>query len=80
MEVKIRNLSPQVVKTLDSMAKEKGFRSREEFLRNHLENITALDQFIDLENRYSKLIKTTINVIEKNSEILGKFLDTTLID
>lgn len=79
MEIKIRKLSPKVVKTLDEMAKEKGFRSREEFLRNHLENITSLELFIELENKYSKVIKATNNIIEKNTEVLSKFMDSTIL-
>ncbi len=50
MEIKVRNLSPKVVKTIDEMAKKKGYKSRQEYLRNHFENLTALSEFKDFEN------------------------------
>ena len=79
MEIKIRNLSPKVTKTLDEMAKKNGFNSREAFLRNHLELLTSMEMVLDLEDKYTKLVRTTINVIEKNSEVLEKFIDETII-
>ncbi len=78
MEIKVRNLSPKVVMTLDEMAKKKGYKSREEFLRNHLENITALSEFREYQNKYEKLLNTSLSIIEKNTEVMGKFLDETL--
>ncbi len=78
MEIKVRNLSPKVVMTLDEMAKKKGYKSREEFLRNHLENITALSEFREYQNKYEKLLNTSISIIEKNTEVIRKFLDETL--
>ena len=35
MDIVIRNLSPKVVKTIDEMEKKKGYKSRQEYLRNH---------------------------------------------
>ena len=68
MEIKVRNLSPKVVKTIDEMAKKKGYRSREEYLRNHFEN------------KYDKLLKISLSIIEKNTEVMAKFLEENLID
>ena len=68
MEIKVRNLSPKVVKTIDEMAKKKGYRSREEYLRNHFEN------------KYDKLLKMSCSIIEKNTEVMEKFLEENLID
>lgn len=79
MEIKIRNLSPQVVKTLDEISIKKGYKSREEFLRRHLETITSLEQVLDLEDKYKKLLTITTNVIQKNTEVLEKIIDETLI-
>lgn len=42
MEIKVRNVSPIVVKKLDELARKNGL-SREEFLRNQLEIISVLD-------------------------------------
>lgn len=80
MEIKIRNLSPKVVKTLDDMAKEKGYKSREEFLRSYLTNLTTISEFKELENKYTKLLNTTHNLIEMNTEVLNKFMNDNLIE
>ncbi|MGL4109023.1 hypothetical protein [Clostridium sp. LP20] len=80
MDVLVRNISPKVVKTLDELSKKKGYKSREEFLRSHLENITALSEFKTFENKYEKLINITMATIQKNTEVMGKFIDENLID
>ena len=80
MDIVIRNLSPKVVKTIDEMAKKKGYRSRQEYLRNHFENLTALSEFKDFENQYKKLINICVSTIERNTEVMSKFLDENLID
>ncbi|MBS7131864.1 MAG: hypothetical protein E7A11_18780 [Clostridium sp.] len=80
MDIVIRNLSPKVVKTIDEIAKKKGYRSREEYLRNHFENLTALSEFKDFENKYDKLLKMSCSIIEKNTEVMEKFLEENLID
>ena len=80
MEIKVRNLSPKVVKTIDEMAKKKGYKSREEYLRNHFENLTALSEFKNFENEYKKLISICVSTIERNTEVMSKFLEENLID
>ena len=80
MEIKVRNLSPKGVRTIDEIAKKKGYRSREEYLRNHFENLTALSEFKDFENKYDKLLKISFSIIEKNTEVMAKFLEENLID
>lgn len=78
MDIVIRKLSPKVVKTIDEMAKKKGYRSRQEYLRNHFENLTALSEFKDFENQYKKLINICVSTIERNTEVMSKFLDENL--
>lgn len=80
MDIVIRNLSPKVVKTIDEMAKKKGYKSRQEYLSNHFENLTALSEFKDFENQYKKLINICVSTIERNTEVMSKFLDENLID
>ncbi|MDB1956931.1 hypothetical protein PMY38_16000 [Clostridium tertium] len=80
MEIKVRNLSPKVVKTIDEMAKKKGYKSREEYLRNHFENLTALSEFKNFENEYKKLISICVSTIERNTEVMSKFLEENLIE
>lgn len=80
MDIKVRNLSPKVVKTIDEIARKKGYRSREEYLRNHFKNLTALSEFKEFENKYEKLINISFSIIEKNTEALEKFIDENLID
>ena len=80
MDIVIRNLSPKVVKTIDEMAKKKEYKSRQEYLRNHFENLTALSEFKDFENQYKKLINICVSTIERNTEVMSKFLDENLID
>lgn len=80
MEIKVRNISPKVVKTIDEIAKKKGYKSREEYLRNHFENLTALSEFKSFENKYEKLLNLSFSIIEKNTEVMEKFLEENLID
>lgn len=80
MEIKVRNLSPRVVKTIDEMARKKGYKSREEYLRNHFENLTALSEFKNFENEYKKLISICVSTIERNTEVISKFLEENLIE
>ena len=55
-------------------------RRRLEYLRNHFENLTALSEFKDFENQYKKLINICVSTIERNTEVMSKFLDENLID
>lgn len=80
MDIMIRKLSPKVVKTLDELAKQKGYKSREEFLRSYLTSLTTINEFKELENNYTKLLRTTTNLIEMNTEVLNKFMDSNLIE
>ena len=49
-------------------------------MRNHFENLTALSEFKDFENKYDKLLKMSCSIIEKNTEVMEKFLEENLID
>lgn len=80
MNILVRNLSPKVVKTLDELAKKNGYKSREEFLRNHFETITALSEIKEFERKYDKLLNTTLSIIEKNTEVMSKFIEESLIE
>lgn len=72
MEIKVRNLEPVVVKTLDELAVKNGFTfrngkpKREEFLRWHLKQLCMLEEIKGVENRYFELVEKMSNVIREN--------------
>ena len=79
-EIKIRYLSPDVVKKIDEIAKKKGFNSRQEYLKNHLEMISISDELRDKDDKYSILIEKVLKVLDYNTLVLDKFLKENLID
>ena len=39
-----------------------------------------ISEFKDFENKYDKLLKISFSIIEKNTEVMAKFLEENLID
>lgn len=79
MEIKIRNLSPIVVKKIDELARKRGL-SREAYLREHLETLACLEKIKESEDRYTILVNKVTKILEYNSLILNKFMEENLLD
>ncbi|CDQ41538.1 MULTISPECIES: hypothetical protein [Virgibacillus] len=62
MEIKIRNLTPSVVKEIDEKAKEEKL-SRQVYLKNMIENHTMMSEINERELELK-------NTLDKNSEII----------
>lgn len=73
MDIKIRNLSEDIVTKLNSMAKKKGL-SREGFLREQLELIAESNKIKSLKEREEILLERVIKVIDINSRAVSIFL------
>lgn len=74
--ITIRNVDDGTNQSLISMAKKRGL-SREEFLRRHLESLTANEEVKEVEERYRVLVSSLIGklqelnlVMEKNTIVL----------
>ena len=73
-EIKIRNLSPSIIEKLDNIAKKKGFKSRQDYLKNHLESLAISDELKDKDEQYKILFSKVLKVLEYNTIALNKFL------
>ncbi|MEG0237835.1 hypothetical protein [Cetobacterium sp.] len=80
MELKIRGVSPDTVTKIDRLAKEKGFKSRNEYLKYHLENLSIIDTLKESESKYTILTNKVLKVLEYNTIALNKFLNENLLD
>lgn len=79
MDIKVRYLSEATVKNLDDMARKKGYKSRQEFLKEHLDTLSALDKILELDSRYSLLLDRVLKVLDYNTLALNKFMDENYI-
>lgn len=77
----IRQVDDNIALKLDEMAKKRG-KSREEFLRIYLKNLTLENELKNVENKYTSLVemladqlKLQNDVIEKNSYLMDKVID-----
>ena len=67
MDIKVRELSPIVVQTIDERAKKRGL-SRQQYLKELIENYVMQKELNETDNAYKTLI-------EKNTEALHRFSD-----
>lgn len=73
MEIKIRGLNPHAVKKIDELAKEKSI-SRNEYLKNVLEELSFLEMKDNVNDRLEKQIQINNIVMQKNSESLDELV------
>lgn len=73
MEIKIRGLNPHAVKKIDELAKEKSL-SRNEYLKNILEELSFLEMKDNINDRMEKQIQINNIVMKKNSESLDELV------
>lgn len=68
-DIKIYNLESEVVLAIDRLAKEHGM-SRNKYLIGIIKNHLIVGELKELEERYEKLVKINMEVIQHNSEQL----------
>lgn len=73
MDIVIRNLSPKTVESLDEFAKKKG-KSRQEYLKGHLEGLSSVGLHSTTLDRFDKQIEVNSLWLQKNSETLEEFI------
>ncbi|MBF2356021.1 hypothetical protein [Listeria seeligeri] len=73
-DVKINNVSSDVAESLAVIAKKKGYKSRDAFLRDELEKIVR-DYWKPDDDLQQILLTRTIRVIELNTEVLKKVIE-----
>lgn len=79
MEIKVRNINANVVKKIDELAKESKV-SREEFLRDILEETAYKKEIYELDERYNSLMETLKELIITHTKIMGVFVEEYLIN
>jgi dTDP-4-dehydrorhamnose reductase len=73
MDIKIRNLEPDIVARLSGLAEQAG-QSRNEFLRTHFDRLANADKVRQVEDQYSQLIEFVLEVVQQNTEALKEFI------
>lgn len=73
MEIKVRGLNPHAVKKIDELAKDKSL-SRNEYLKNVLEELSFLEMKDNINDRMEKQIQINNIVMKKNSESLDELV------
>lgn len=80
MEIKVRYLKEDIVNKIDSLAKQEGYKSRNEFLAKKIEDIAFENEKNQLEKEYLNTMSLLTNVIENHTKVLGSFIDQFVID
>ncbi|CAB1247488.1 protein of unknown function [Ruminococcaceae bacterium BL-6] len=75
MDILLRGVDPMAIKKIDELALQQNV-SRSRYLINMIQNFTALEEFKNFEDRYLSALEKNLLVIEKNTDVLQKFLDT----
>lgn len=75
MEIKIRDLAPSTVKSLDEKAKRNGM-SRQQYLKNVIEKVANVDSFYDERNEYVSLVKIMETIVGHNTEVLQDYRES----
>lgn len=75
LEVKIRNLSAATVRHLDELAHKKGI-SRNELLREYLDQLAMMDGLIQLENKYEQLVGGITEILHETNRALEQSAQT----
>lgn len=78
-ELKIRDLSKDVVKKIDILAKKNNMK-RSEFFKKALDNLIEYDLVSSYEYLFEELIKKNTYVLDLNTKALRTFCDENIID
>lgn len=80
MEIKVRYLKKDIVNKIDSLSKEEGYKSRNDFLAKKLEDIAFENEKYQLEKDYLNTMNLLSEVVKNHTNILGSFMDQFVID
>ncbi|XTR39260.1 hypothetical protein ACQQ2T_15395 (plasmid) [Paraclostridium tenue] len=80
MEIKIRYLKKDIVNKIDTLAKEKGYKSRNDFLAKKIEDIAFENEKYQLEKEYLNTMNLLNEVVKNHTNILCSFIDKFVID
>lgn len=80
MEIKVRYLKKDIVNKIDSLAKEEGYKSRNDFLAKKIEDIAFENEKYQLEKDYLNIMNLLNELVKKHTNILGSFMDQFIID
>lgn len=80
MEIKIRYLKTDIVNKIDSLAKQEGYKSRNDFLYKKIEDIAFENEKVQLEKDYLNIMSLLTEAIENHTNTLGSFMDHFVID
>lgn len=69
MNILLRDIDPTVIKKIDEMAKKQKI-SRQEFLKNVIENFAVNEKFKELEGGYLELIDKLAFIISDNTRVM----------
>jgi len=75
MEIKVRNIDPSTVASLDEKASARGL-SRNEYLKRMLEKMATVDSWYEERNEYESLVKSLEGIIRHNSQELQRYKDS----
>lgn len=69
-EIKIRNIDALTLSQLNKIAKEKGYDSREEFLRDLFEKVALEDFQIKSDVRYQYLVNEYNDLVTRTTQMI----------
>lgn len=80
MEIKVRCLKADIVNKIDNLSKQKGYKSRNEFLAKKIEEIAYENETNQLETDYENLMNSLIEATKNTTKVLSSFIDHYVID
>lgn len=75
LEIKVRDVPPDVARKLSQLAMKSGYRSREEYLRQQLRLMALYPEVTEKEDAYGKLITELTQVIQENTAVMQMVLE-----
>lgn len=80
MDILIRNVDKHISNKIDSLSKQEGYKSRNDFLAEKIEEIAFKNEKNQLEKEYLNVMNLLTEVIKNYTNILGSFMDQFVID
>ncbi|RRD96037.1 hypothetical protein EII15_20190 [Bacillus licheniformis] len=74
MDVLIRDVDPSVVKKINELVKKSGLKSRQEFLKVYLTNLSVVDEMNNLQRQFEQLQKQTLSVLNQNTNVMNRMI------
>ncbi|MBU8787777.1 ribbon-helix-helix protein, CopG family [Bacillus licheniformis] len=74
MDILIRDVDPPVVRKIDELVKKSGLKSRQEFLKVYLTNLSVVDEMNNLQRQFEQLQKQTLSVLNQNTNVMNRMI------